>query len=68
MFRMPIHLRDCSQQEVAENLASAARRTNLNSLRSHSCRRYTFTWRPKTLVPETFLKAFRSFDLTNCTL
>src|ERR1700678_1495850 len=63
MFRMPIHLRDSSQQEVAENLASAARGANLSSLRSHSCRRYTVTRRPKTLVQETFSKALRSFDL-----
>ena len=70
LLGMPIHFRDSSRREAADNIASAARSTEfeqlalplLPSLYNHACWLTRNHAEAEDLVQETFSKALRAFD------
>ena len=70
LLSMPIHFRDSSRREAADNIASAARSAEfeqlalplLPSLYNHACWLTRNHAEAEDLVQETFSKALRAFD------
>ena len=70
LLSMPIHFRDSSRREAADNIASAARSAEfeqlalplLPSLYNHACWLTRNHAEAEDLIQETFCKALRAFD------